>query len=102
MKIISTTNIGQYCSADVSANGVFEMKFSINNKPIDERLAPYIIAEIGINHDGNFEKAMRLVEAAAATGVDAVKFQTYQTSKLVSSDSEYFELLRSFELIRTI
>ena len=43
------------------------MKFSINNKPIDERLAPYIIAEIGINHDGNFEKAMRLVEAAAAT-----------------------------------
>lgn len=74
------------------------MKFSINNKPIDERLAPYIIAEIGINHDGNFEKAMRLVEAAAATGVDAVKFQTYQTSKLVSSDSEYFELLRSFEL----
>ena len=74
------------------------MKFSINNKLIDETTAPYIIAEIGINHDGNFDKAMRLVEAAAAAGVDAVKFQTYQTFKLVSSDSEYFELLRSFEL----
>lgn len=74
------------------------MKFSINNKPIDEQTGPYIIAEIGINHDGDFDKAIRLVEAAAAAGADAVKFQTYQTSKLVSPGSEYFELLRSFEL----
>ena len=74
------------------------MKFSINNKPINEQIGPYIIAEIGINHDGDFDKAIRLIEAAAAAGADAVKFQTYQTPKLVSSGSEYFELLRSFEL----
>ena len=74
------------------------MTFSINGRLIGQNASPYIIAEIGINHNGSFDQAMKLVAAAAATGVDAVKFQTYQTTKLLSEDSEYFELLRSFEL----
>ncbi|MDB2324455.1 N-acetylneuraminate synthase family protein [Alphaproteobacteria bacterium] len=74
------------------------MSFSINGKLISEATDPYIIAEIGINHNGCFEDAMRLVDAAAMAGVDAVKFQTYQTSKLLSKSSEYFSLLSGFEL----
>lgn len=35
----------------------------------------YIIAEIGINHDGDFHRALRLIEQAAEAGADAVKFQ---------------------------
>jgi sialic acid synthase SpsE len=35
----------------------------------------YIIAEIGLNHDGNFRKALDLIDAAAESGVNAVKFQ---------------------------
>jgi N-acetylneuraminate synthase len=35
----------------------------------------YIVAEIGINHNGDLETAKRLIDAAAHAGVDAVKFQ---------------------------
>jgi N-acetylneuraminate synthase len=36
-----------------------------------------VILEVGMNHDGSFGQAKALVEAAANTGVDAVKFQTH-------------------------
>jgi N-acetylneuraminate synthase/N,N'-diacetyllegionaminate synthase len=39
----------------------------------------YIIAEAGVNHDGDFDQARRLIDAAAKAGADAVKFQTWQT-----------------------
>ena len=38
---------------------------------------PFIIAEIGVNHNGKFELARRMVEEAAAAGADAVKFQAF-------------------------
>lgn len=37
----------------------------------------FIIAEIGINHGGDFEKAKRMIEAAAMCGANAIKFQTF-------------------------
>jgi len=37
----------------------------------------YVIAEIGMNHDGNFSMAKKLIDAAGKTGVDAVKFQMH-------------------------
>ena len=45
---------------------------------------PFIIAEIGGNHEGNFEYAKKLLIDAAAAGADAVKFQTYFPDKIVS------------------
>lgn len=44
----------------------------------------YIIAEAGVNHNGNRDLALRLVDAAAQAGVNAVKFQTFKADKLVS------------------
>ncbi len=43
-----------------------------------------IIAEAGVNHNGNIDMAKRLIEAAAEAGVDYVKFQTFKSEKLVS------------------
>ena len=47
-----------------------------------------IIAEAGVNHNGNFENAKKLIEAAANAGADYVKFQTFKADKLVSKDAE--------------
>ena len=50
-----------------------------------------IIAEIGINHGGDLNKAMLMVDAAKASGVHLVKFQHYDALKLLGKDSPYLE-----------
>jgi len=58
----------------------------------------YVIAEIGINHGGNIDVAKKLIDSAAKTGCDAVKFQTYITEKRVTQDSPIFDILKKCEL----
>ena len=43
----------------------------------------FLIAEAGINHNGNFDKAIKLVDLAKKSNADAIKFQTYKTEKRV-------------------
>ncbi|HEY1098937.1 MAG TPA: N-acetylneuraminate synthase family protein, partial [Myxococcota bacterium] len=72
----------------------------------------YIIAEAGVNHDGDVDKALRLVDVAAEAGADAVKFQTFSAARLVTAtapkaayqeratgaEESQFEMLRRLEL----
>ena len=59
----------------------------------------YIIAEIGINHMGDMNKAKKLIDAASRSGVDAVKFQTYITEKRAPKNNpEIFDILKKCEL----
>ena len=50
-----------------------------------------IIAEAGVNHNGNFENAKKLIQAASNAGADYVKFQTFKADKLVSIDAQKAE-----------
>ncbi|MDR1638396.1 MAG: N-acetylneuraminate synthase [Clostridiales bacterium] len=75
-------------------------------------MGAYIIAEAGVNHNGNLALAKRLVDAAKESGADCVKFQTYKTESLISkfaekaeyqkaatgSDESQLDMLRSLEL----
>jgi len=51
----------------------------------------YIIAEAGVNHNGNFELACKLVDAAKDAGVDCIKFQTFKSKNLVSHNAQKAE-----------
>ena len=48
----------------------------------------YIIAEAGVNHNGRVQLAKELIDAALAAGADAVKFQSFRTSSLVTHEAK--------------
>ena len=49
----------------------------INGRKLGSAHEPLVIAEIGINHEGSFKKAIKLIDAAAGVGCECVKFQTH-------------------------
>lgn len=58
-----------------------------------------VVAEIGNNHEGNFDLAIKMIESAASSGVDAVKFQTFVPENYVARfDTVRLERLNRFKL----
>ncbi len=54
---------------------------------------PFIIAEAGVNHEGDIDLAYRLIDDAKEGGADAIKFQSYKADKIASKDSPaYWDL----------
>ena len=54
-------------------------------------MSVYIIAEAGVNHNGSFALACKLVDAAKKAGVDCIKFQTFKSENLVSRTAKKAE-----------
>ena len=86
--------------------------FKVGNKVIGDGNPAFIIAEAGVNHNGDINVAKELIDEAVLAGVDAIKFQTFITEKLVtgyaqmadyqkqnigSADSQ-FNMLKKLEL----
>ncbi len=59
----------------------------IRDRVIEAAAPIFVIAEIGVNHDGDVDRAVELVDAAAAAGADAVKFQWFEADRLVGDAS---------------
>ena len=56
----------------------------LGGRPIGEGRAPFVIAEAGVNHNGDLGLALELVRRARACGADCVKFQTFSAARLVT------------------
>ena len=68
-------------------------------KNFDLKKKVFIIAEVGNNHEGNFNIAKKLVRLAAKAGADAIKFQTFKTENFIrKKDIKRFKQLKKFEL----
>ena len=59
----------------------------LGKKHVTRDSMPYIIAEIGVNHEGKLSQALELIDLAKEGGADAAKFQTYKSEKLASNYS---------------
>jgi sialic acid synthase SpsE len=83
----------------------------IEGKTIGPGRPTFVIAEIGVNHDGSVQKALELVRIAAGSGADAVKVQLFRAATLLhpscemaeyqrarTRDGSPFDMLRRYEL----
>lgn len=61
---------------------------TLGSRRVSEADPCYIIAEIGVNHNGEIELAHRLIDAAKEAGADAVKFQTFRTDDLATAAAQ--------------
>ncbi len=63
-------------------------KIEISNKLVGDEQPIFIVAEIGVNHNGDVKLAKKLIDVARDAGADAVKFQAFKTERVVTKYAE--------------
>lgn len=66
----------------------FNQSIKIGNRVISDLDRAFIIAEAGVNHNGDMNLAKQMIDVAAEAGVDAVKFQTFKADQLILKNIE--------------
>jgi sialic acid synthase SpsE len=69
----------------------------LSNKTIGDDYPCFIIAEAGLNHNGDPNLAHQLIDSAAKCGADAIKFQTYKTEELFPPDHPDYQKFQQTE-----
>ncbi len=78
-------------------------EISINGRKIGPSHAPYVIAEMSANHNGNIEAAFKIIKEAKKAGADAIKMQTYTPDTLtLNSDLPDFQITDGLWAGRTL
>jgi len=92
----------------------FNKSIMIGNKQISDESQTFIVAEAGVNHNGNMRLAKEMIDAASESGADAVKFQTFKAEKLIlkniekapyqkvttNSDETQYDMLKRLEVTK--
>lgn len=73
---------------------------TIENRILGHNTTPFLVAEIGLNHNNDFELTKKMILAAKEAGAEAVKFQFYKTENLIVDSSEVFSLFKELELTK--
>ncbi len=85
-------------------------ELAVGSRLIGDGHPAFVVAEIGSNHDGDLDQALRLIDVSADAGVDAVKFQTFRAAQHYSrrapgfsylQGQDTYSLIESVELDRT-
>lgn len=72
---------------------LFEIQTPKGKRKIGPGQPCFIIAEMSGNHNHDFNRALKIIDAAAAAGVDAIKLQTYTADTItIDSDKDYFQV----------
>ena len=71
--------------------------FKIDSTTLTEKNT-YVIAEGGLNHNGDINIAKKLIDSAKECGANAIKFQTYKTENFVRETNQYFDVFKNAEL----
>ena len=75
-------------------------EITIENRQVGAGHPCFIIAEIGVNHNGDIDIAHKMIDAIADAGADCVKFQTFSASEFVNGDDEIYEYISQGKVVR--
>ena len=73
---------------------------SIGERKIGHGQPCFIIAEVGVNHNGDLDTALRMVDAIAQAGADCVKFQTFSAEEFINDPNETYEYVSQGKVVR--